>query len=247
MKSKISITIEENLLNNIDSYIDGLQIRNRSQAIEQILSKNISHTKIAVILASKMKDYRFMCEINGEKLIIQLFRKLQNYGFKKAFVIGEKDILSKIVETIGSGNDYFLDIIYVEDSSPEGSMKSLSLVKNKINSSFLVLPADNYFEFDLESFWKFHLKNNNVATLAITTSQNPLKLGVVELNGDKVTGFIQKPKKSSNYLVWSGIMICEPEMLFYSQKSLEKEIIPQLIKLNAVGGFIFTGEWKNIE
>jgi NDP-sugar pyrophosphorylase family protein len=247
MKSKISITIDEKLLKNLDSYIDGFKIRNRSQAIEYMLSKNLNQIKTAVILASKMKDYRFMSYIKGEKAIIQLFRKLQNYGFKKAFIIGEKDILSKIFEILGSGNDYFLGIDYVEDSNPEGSMKSLSLVKNKITSSFIVIPADNYFEFDLDSFWKFHQKNNNIATLAITTSSNPSKLGVVELNGEKVIGFIQKPKKLSNYLVWSGIMMCEPEMLFYNQKSIEKEIIPQLIGLKSVSGFIFTDEWKNIE
>jgi mannose-1-phosphate guanylyltransferase len=194
-----------------------------------------------------MKDYRFNKEIKGQKAIVQIFKKIQNYNFKKAFIIGEKDILSKIFETIGSGNDYFLSIDYVEDSNPIGSLKSLSLLKNKVNSSFLVIPADNYFEFDLDFFWNFHSKNNNMTTLAITTSNNPLKLGVVELSGEKVIGFVQKPKKSKNYLVWSGIMMCEPEVLFYDYKSIEKEMIPKLIELNSAGGFIFAGEWKNIE
>ncbi|MDD4354217.1 MAG: sugar phosphate nucleotidyltransferase [Candidatus Nanoarchaeia archaeon] len=247
MKSKISITLDERLLKNLDSYIDGFNVRNRSQAIEQILSKNLSQTKIAVILASKMKDYRFNKEIKGEKAIVQIFKKLQNHSFKKAFIIGEKEVLSKIFEVIGSGNDYFLIIEYIEDSVPKGSLKSLSLIKNKINSSFLIIPADNYFEFDIDSFWKFHSKNNNLVTLAITTSNNPSKLGVVELTGEKIIGFAQKPDKSKNYLVWSGIMMCEPEILFYDYKSIENELILKLIELNSAGGFIFAGEWKNLE
>ncbi|MFA5333263.1 MAG: sugar phosphate nucleotidyltransferase [Candidatus Nanoarchaeia archaeon] len=247
MKSKISITLDEKLLKTLDVYIDGFNVRNRSQAIEQILSKNLIQAKIAVILASKMKDYRFNKEVKGQKAIIWLFKKLQNYGFKKSFVIAEKEVLSKIFEIIGSGNDYFLSIEYVEDSNPQGSLKSLSLLKNRINSSFLVIPADNYFEFDIDSFWKFHSKNTNLATLAITTSNTPSKLGVVELTGEKIIGFIQKPQKSKNYLVWSGIMMAEPEILFYDYKSIEKELIPKLIELNSLGGFIFAGEWKNIE
>jgi NDP-sugar pyrophosphorylase family protein len=246
MKSKISITIDEKLLKNLDSYIDGFKVRNRSQAIEQILSKSLSQKKIAVILASKMKNYRFNKKIKENKAIIHILKKLQIYNFKKVFIIGEKDVLSKILETIGSGNDYFLSIEYIEDSNPSGSMKSLSLLKNKINSSFLVIPADNYFEFDLDSFWKFHSKNNNLITLAITTSNNPSKLGVVELTGEKIMGFIQKPNKSKNYLVWSGIMMCETEILFYNLKSVEEELIPKLVELNFAGGFIFAGEWKNL-
>ena len=247
MKSKISITLDEKLLKNLDNYIDGFNVRNRSQAIEQILLKNLSQNKIAVILASTMNDYRFNKIINNQKAIIHIFQKLQNHNFKKVFIIGEKDVLSKLFETIGSGNNYFLSIEYIEDLKPSGSMKSLSLLKNKVNSSFLVIPADNYFEFDLDSFWKFHLKNNNLATLAITTSNNPSKLGVVELTGEKVIGFVQKPQKSKNYLVWSGIMMYEPEILFYDYKSVEKELIPKLIELKSAGGFIFAGEWKNIE
>jgi NDP-sugar pyrophosphorylase family protein len=247
MKSKISITLDEKLLKTLDNHIDGLNTRNRSQAIEQILSKNLIQNKMVVILASKMSDFRFNKMINNEKAIIHIFKKLQFYSFKKVFIVGEKEVLSKIFETIGSGNDYFLNIEYIEDINPSGSMKSLSLLKNKIKSSVLVIPADNYFEFNLDSFWNFHSKNNNMATLAITTSSNPSKLGVVELSGEKVIGFAQKPKKSKNYLVWSGIMIAEPEILFYDYKSTEKEMIPKLIELNSAGGFIFAGEWKNIE
>jgi len=246
MKSKISITLNEKLLKNIDSQIDGFNIRNRSQAIENILSKSVGQIKIAAILASKMKDLRFFKEVYGEKLIIHLFKNLQNNNFKKAFIIGEKDVLSKIFELMGSGSEYFLSIEYIEDSEPKGSMKSLGLLKNKINSSFLVIPADNYFEFDLDSFWQFHSKSSNLSTLAITTSSNPSKLGVVELSGNKVIGFEQKPQKSKNYLVWSGIMICEPEILYYDYFSIEKELIPKIIILSKVSGFIFTGKWKNV-
>lgn len=85
MKSKISITIDNNILKSIDGQIDGLKIRNRSQAIESILSKNLSQNKIATILASKMSNFRFSKEINNEKIIIHLVKKLQNFGFKKAF------------------------------------------------------------------------------------------------------------------------------------------------------------------
>ena len=246
MKSKISITIEESILKNLDGFIDGINIRNRSQAIEGILSKRMNENKIAVILASKIDEFRILSRVKGEPLIVKTVKNLQSYSFKKVFMIGEKKILSKIFEILGTGQDYLLEIEYIEDSEPKGSAKSLSLLKNKIKSNFLTIPADNYFEMDLNSLWNFHAKTDNLMNLAITVSPNPTKLGVVNMQGEKVIGFVQKSKQSNNYLVWSGIMICKPEILFYDFKSIDEETIPKLIELSKVGGFIFTGTWANI-
>lgn len=246
MKKKISITIEETTLKEVDKSIDGINIRNRSQAIEKILSINLNKEKIAVILATKMNNFRFLKKIKEEKIIIHLIKKLQFYNFKKVYFVGEKNILSKIFEIFGKGSDYFMNIEYVENKNPRGSADSLSLLKNKINSSFIVVPADNYFEFNLNKFWNFHKKNNNICDLAITISKNSSKLGVVEMEGEKVVGFKQKPDSNNNFVVWSGIMICEPEILYYDFNYLETQTIPTLIELSKVGGFLFTGEWKNV-
>ena len=96
------------------------------------------------------------------------------------------------------------------------------------------------------SFWDFHSKNGKVMNLAITASNNPTRLGVVDMQGGESVGFKQKPKKSSSYLVWTGIMVCEPEVLFYDFESVENQLIPKLISMDSVGGFMFTGIWKNV-
>lgn len=246
MKSKISITLDESIVKGVDNYIDGINIRNRSQAIEFFLSKHIRQNRTAVILSSKIDEFRILSKIKSKPIIVHTIKTLQSYNFKKIFIVGEKALLSKIFAVLGTGKDYMMDIEYIEDSVPKGSAASLQLLKNKIDSSFIVIPADNYLETDLNSFWSFHSKANKLVNLAITASSNPTRLGVVELQGNTIVRFEQKPKKSTSYLVWTGIMMCEPDILFYDCESIEKELIPKLIKTKGLGGFILSGKWKNI-
>ena len=50
MKTKISITIDKKLVKDIDSIIDHIVIRNRSQAIESLVSNALGENRNAVIL-----------------------------------------------------------------------------------------------------------------------------------------------------------------------------------------------------
>ena len=49
-KTKISITINEKTLQDIDSIIDNIYIRNRSQAIEHLAKNALGENKAAAIL-----------------------------------------------------------------------------------------------------------------------------------------------------------------------------------------------------
>ena len=51
MKQKISITIDTPVLRCIDSIIDNIYIRNRSQAIEHLVNLALGENRAAVILA----------------------------------------------------------------------------------------------------------------------------------------------------------------------------------------------------
>ncbi|VVB76011.1 Nucleotidyl transferase [Candidatus Tiddalikarchaeum anstoanum] len=246
MKSKLSITLDEKIIKSLDKYIDGVNIRNRSQAIEFFISKHLSQNRIAVILASKIEPFRILAKIKGQPLIMHTVKLLQSYNFKKLFVIGEKEILSQVFTVLGTGQEYLMSIEYVEDVNPKGSAASLSLLKNKVDSTFLVVPADNFFNTDINSFWTFHVKSGKLVNLAISAASNPTKLGIIDLQGGSIVGFEQKPKKSTSYLIWTGIMICEPEILYYNCNSIEKDLIPKLILTRDLGGFVFAGQWKNI-
>ena len=46
MKERITITLDEKILKNIDSIVDRIYIRNRSQAVEFLIKKTLGENKI---------------------------------------------------------------------------------------------------------------------------------------------------------------------------------------------------------
>lgn len=247
MKEKISITVDKQILKNVDSFIDRLFIRNRSQAIEVLLKNYLDKTRPAVILLGgheeRLKignEYTPMVKIKGTPLIERAIKKLRKNNFKDVYIIARKKILDLIFSLLKSGEHYGVKIRYIEEEESEGSAQSLKLIKKEISSTFLVLYGDIYFDnIKIDDLWNFHIKNNAISTLSLISFGEPSIKGQVFLEGNKIVQFNQKPKpdKNNSYIVWCPICICEPEILQYSGKSLEEDIFPILAKKDLLKGY----------
>ncbi len=249
MKNKISITLSRGILKRIDSIIDGLIVRNRSQAIEVVLKESFDKNKIAVILLGGPEEkliiegkYLPELEIKGTPLIEKAIRKLRENNFREIFVIARKKILESIFGVMKNGHSYGVNIDYIEEKSAHGTADSLRLLKNKINDTFLVLFGDIIFDsIKINDLWNSHLKNPNIVTLNVSTYKNPLVKGEVFLEGNKIIRFDQKPRQKiteNSYLVFSPIFVCEPELLQYKGDSLEEDIFPVLAKKGLLNGYV---------
>ena len=237
MKTKISITIDEKILRDIDSIIDNVYIRNRSQAIEFLVNQSLGENKFAVILAggdsSKMKvspnEYRATVNIGKEKLIENTVKKLKGNGFKTMFIIAREEILTAVFNILKDGADLGVKINYVEEKESRGSAESLRLIKGKIGKTFLVIYSDIYMKkINIEALWNDHLKFNSSATLMLTTTSTPSKKGIVRVEGSKILHFEQKPTQTDTHLGFSSIFVAEPEILEQRGNSLEEDIFPKL-------------------
>ncbi|MGY4884994.1 MAG: nucleotidyltransferase family protein [Nanobdellota archaeon] len=246
MKEKISITVEKSILKNIDSTIDRIFIRNRSQAIESLLKTSFDKEKVAVILLGGPeerlkigKEYVPSIKIKDNRLIEIQIKKLREYNFRKIYIIGRKNLIKEVFSIVKNGEDYGIKIEFVEEISAEGSAESLGLLKNKIKTSFLVLFGDIIFDdINLDKLWYNHIKKIPISTLNLITYGEPSEKGEVFMEEDKVVNFIQKPKTKDTYLVFSPIFVCEPELLQYQGKSLERDVFPLLAKKGVLNGYV---------
>lgn len=249
MKNKISITLNERVLKRIDSIVDGLIVRNRSQAIEVVLKRTLDKDKIAVILLGGPeenlkigKEYVPIVNIKNIPLIERGIKKLRANNFREIFIIARKNILEAVFSIMKEGRHYGVNINYIEEKKAEGSADSLRSIKNLVKDTFLVVFGDLLFDsIKIEDMWNFHLKNSNIATINLITYKNPSMKGEVSVEGNKIIEFNQKPKKrtdENSYLVFSPIFVCEPELLQYEGKSLEKDIFPRLAKRALLNGYI---------
>lgn len=255
MKKKISITLNENTLKEIDRIIDNIYIRNRSQAIELLVNNALGENKVAVILSGGSeehlkisdKEYRITAKLNGNTLIEEMITKLKEEGFKKILLVARKNIINAVFSIIQNGSKFGVDIEYIEEIKSEGTADTLKTIKGKINTSFLVIYGDILFnELNLEELWDEHLKRKGTATLLLTTTPDPSKKGVVKIEGSKILEFIQKPKDSEVYLGFSSIFITQPEILEYKGSSLEMDVFPEMAKNKLLNGYLSTTKIKKI-
>ncbi|MBI2658938.1 hypothetical protein HYX05_02435 [Candidatus Woesearchaeota archaeon] len=246
-KTKISITINEKTLQDIDSIVDNVYIRNRSQAIEHLAKNALGENKAAVILLGgndrhlriSKDDYRPTARIKNNSVIELALKKLRENNFKTVFIVARHSLLTRLFEMLKDGTEYGVKISYIEEKQSSGTADSLRLLKGKINSNFLVVYGDIIFNrINIEELWNDHIKQNAIATIMLTTSSKPSEKGTVRVEGNKVLTFTQKPKKSDIYLVFSPIFVAEPQIFEYSGASLEFSVFPELAEKGLLNGHL---------
>ena len=246
-KKKISITINEKTLQDIDSIIDNVYIRNRSQATEHLVRNALGENKTAIILLGGNEEhlkiskegYRPTAKIKNNAIIELALKKLRENNFKTIFIVARHNLLTKLFELLKDGADYGVKINYIEEKLSNGTADSLRLFKGRINSNFLVVYGDIIFnKMNIDELWNDHIKQNAIATIMLTTSSKPSEKGTVRVEGNKVLTFTQKPKKSDIYLVFSPIFTTEPQIFEYSGASLEFNVFPELAEKGLLNGHL---------
>ena len=249
MKKKISITLSEKTLDDIDALIDYIYVRNRSQAIELLVNNALGDNKVAVILAGgpidelkiSKDEYRITAKIKKTTLIESMIVKLKGEGFTKLFLVGRKEIINSVFSLVQNGSKYGVSIDYVEETNSNGTADSLKHIRGKVSSNFLVVYGDIIFnDLDLDELWSEHIKRKGIATLLLTTTPDPSKKGVVKIEGSKIKEFIQKPKSSEVYLGFSSLFVAQPELLDQIGSSLESDVFPTLAIKNLLNGYLST-------
>ncbi|MBS3150805.1 hypothetical protein J4443_00290 [Candidatus Woesearchaeota archaeon] len=267
MKERITITLDEKILKNIDSIVDRIYIRNRSQAVEFLIKKTLGENKIAVILATgpaenlKISDTEFRptAKIGNTSVVEIALKNLRDNGFRTIYIIGEQPVLSSIFNLVGDGSRYGVKIKFVEDENPTGTASSLRLLKGEIKTTFLIVFGDIIFnKMDINRLWSHHFKQPAIATLMVTTSSLtrggsslPIKKSPVMVEGNTVIRVYKKlrrPIKSlkDSSLIFSSMLVAEPEIIEYIGDSLENDIFPQLAEKGYLYSYLSSEEETHI-
>ena len=261
MKERITITLDKNLISQIDKRIDGIGIKNRSQEIELLLAESLG-TNIpgkAVLLVggrgTRLKPLtdkipKALLEVQGKTITEHLFDLLKKYGIRDV-VLCTGYLKNKIKEYFGDGSKIGIDITYVEEEEPLGTAGPLKLAKKYLKDSFIVSNGDELKNINIPRMFRLHKRKNALATIALTTVDDPSHYGAARLDGSRIVEFVEKPAKTQapSNLINAGFYILEPEvidMIPNGFSMLEKDVFPKLAKLGRLRGFPFAGQWFDI-
>jgi len=99
----------------------------------------------------------------------------------------------KIKDFIHINKKFSVNINFLEEKEPLGTIGSLGLIK-KISKNFIVLNCDVVSNVDLKDFLNFHKKNKSILTIGIKPFQYKNPYGVAIMKNKKLISFEEKPE-----------------------------------------------------
>lgn len=260
-RERLTITLRQSLLAKVDQFIDGTRIRNRSHAIEYLITQSLTpKVSQAVILAGgkglNMRPFTFempkgLFPVGGKPILEHIVEMLAKNDIRDIiFSVGH--LGDKIQEYFGDGKKFGVRISYIREEKEAGTAGALILAKKHIRTdTFLVVHGDTLIDLNLSDLISFHKDQETVATIALTSVVDPSNFGEVALHGTRITRFKEKPKKGkqNSQLINGGLYIFNNKIFDYISGTLPsqlEDIFPVLASEKQLSGFLFEGRWADI-
>ncbi len=183
----------------------------------------------------------------GEKPILEIIiNKLAESGVKK--IIISVGYLAGIIQAyFGNGERFGIEIDYFIETEPLGTVGCLALINN-LEEKFIVTNGDVLTDLNFSNLIEHHTKSRKKVTICTYKKEVPISLGVLELNGNVVQDYIEKPTYHFN--VSMGIYVINKETVknipvnsYFDFPALIKKLISLGEEINV---YKFEGEWYDI-
>lgn len=250
-KSRLTITLSQDLLKKVDALIDGHTIRNRSHAIESLVKQSLSSkVSVAVILAGGKHvngAIPALRKINNRPLLALTIEHLKNYGITQIIMcagINESAIKSEF----GNGTKLGVNIEYSQEKKQLGTAGALKNAENFLDEeAFLVMNDTTLTNLNLDDLFDFYRQEETTATICVKPRMSEPKYGQAFLHGNKITQFMDSSETQGISIVNMGLYILKPEILKLIPKdtymNLETDVFPKLAEDKELSAFVFQGSW----
>ncbi len=158
-----------------------------------------------------------MMPVGGVPVIEILLKWLRRNETREAYItIG---YLGHLIRSLcGDGKPWDLDLSYSQEPEPLGTVGALTLLQEQLDKTFIMLNGDLITDMDLNAFQAFHKEHDGILTIGVTKKRVKVDLGTLNLDGNKVTSFREKP--TLQYDVSMGIYCMEPEIINFIPKGV---------------------------
>lgn len=155
----------------------------------------------------------------GEIPIVEhIINRFYNYGSKDFYLIvnHKKNMIKAYFNEIEKN----YSINYADEDTPLGTGGGLSLLKGKINSTFILSNCDILIEEDFNKIYEFHKEEKNFITMVCSLKNIVVPYGVIEIDENgQIENMKEKPKFS--FLTNTGVYIVEPMVIEELEENME--------------------------
>jgi NDP-sugar pyrophosphorylase family protein len=260
---RLTITLKDTILRLLDEMVDGQKIRNRSHAIEFLLSQNLlpKKTKVLILAGGEGVNFRpltfempkSLIPVGGKPLLEHTILNLRRYNLTDV-TISLGHLGEKIKAYFGDGSRWGLSISYLQQSQKKaGTAQPVKQAAERFgNGTFLLLYGDVLTDIDFVNLLEFHRSQKGVvATMALAPVESVSLWGVTKVIGNKIVEFEEKPNqpKTHSHLVNAGIYVMEPGIFKYIDRDcvrLERDVFPRLAEEGKLAAYPFEGQWYDV-
>jgi mannose-1-phosphate guanylyltransferase len=184
----------------------------------------------------------------GSRPVLELLLKwLRRSGMRDVYIT--TGYLGHLIRTVcGDGRQWDMRIKYTEEKEPLGTIGPLSLLRDQLDSTFLVINGDVLTDLSLAGLLATHRQQRSILTVATVSRSVKMDFGLIEDSEGRIVQFKEKPILS--HLVSMGIYCMEPDVLDHIPAGVpfgfDDLVLGMLEKGASVCTFRHNGMWMDI-
>ena len=253
-KQRISLTLDEQLVDQLDRTVNEGTYANRSQAVESLLRDGIKPQMVekAVVLCGGDEDEPdCMIRVNEKPIVHHIVSYLDDAGVSHIYLATDTE--SPVLQYF---NDHDInanaELTTLTEDTPAGTAGALRDID--VNDTILLINGDVLCQVDLADMLNRHRETEYPASMALTTVEDPRPYGVVKVKGDRIIGFTQQPsdEEAPSNLINAGVYLLDPEIIENLPAADEKQQIDIETVFNTLAdeqrlqAYIYEGDWQDL-
>ena len=151
-----------------------------------------------------------MLAVGGKPILENIIESFIEQGFRH-FFISVNYKAEQIKNYFGNGERWGITVDYLHEDKRLGTAGALSLLPKQPTDPLIVMNGDLLTRANFQGIVDFHLEQVSFATMAVREYDIQVPFGVVTLDGDRISNFIEKPVQS--FFVNAGIYVISPYAL----------------------------------
>jgi len=187
-----------------------------------------------------------MLPLGDQPLLERIIKQLRQAGILRVNLTtrykGEE-----ISRHFGDGQDFGVEIRYVEEDQPLGTAGALARLE-AVDEPLIVINGDILTRLDFRAMLDFHWEHQADMTIAVWQYEHHIPYGVIETDGITITGISEKPVVQR--FINAGIYMLSPRVLQLipnNQRYDMTDLISRLIKDSyRVVSFPFSEYWLDV-
>ncbi|MCP4148479.1 MAG: NTP transferase domain-containing protein [bacterium] len=209
----------------------------------------------AVILAggkgTRLKPYTYvlpkpLVPVGERPILAILIEQLKKHGICD-LVLCVNHMAELIRAYFGNGEKFGVNIEYSVEDEPLGTIAPLKIIE-KLPENFFLMNGDLLTDLNFKALYDSHIKSGSLVTVGSYKRRVDIDFGVMEVKGDVVSGFVEKPHY--DYCVSMGIYVFNRKVLDFVPANrafgFDDLMLSLLEKKQVIKAYPFDGYWLDI-